>query len=330
MRVDAQKNQKLLDQFKFLRRILVLPLEPYAGEFADQKGLIIDDLTITVEKADGDLMFRQGGNIGLGEISYFFGTKGDRKDQIGKQGEYLFAVDAADRIIRRVDWPRNREEARGKHPIYGYHALWGKDLGNRHLTDCLYDKVKFLVWVTVSTWHESTKNADQPFGKVCTRLMQITVYGQPEEGFAILKENSSVYGNLYLSNDVLIGGSLNKDRDIITINGHLGELCHSFQEDVYFNGMKKILDKGKYRGASGQFGPASVLAAEMCGYDRVMLQDNTCWVTYQLRPGGRNMYVLGCGGTLPQLRRLTRSVIEAWRNPENHKKFQPDKEVSVI
>jgi hypothetical protein len=121
------------------------------------------------------------------------------------------------------------------------------------------------------------------------------------------------------------------NRDVTIIGGRLDELCRLFQEDVYFNGMKDILDQGNNRGASGQFGSVKVLCAEMCGYDRVMLEDAMSWMSFQLRPEAKMMYVLGMNGTLPQLRNLVKNVIKMWNEkPECRASFVPDKNVSVL
>ena len=119
--------------------------------------------------------------------------------------------------------------------------------------------------------------------------------------------------------------------DIIVIDGRLAELCTLFQDEVFFNGMKDIIDKSGVRGASGQFGHVKVLCAEMCGYDRVMLEGADCWVSYQLRPESNTMYVLGMGGTLPNIRHLTKTVVKMWNgDPKNREAFKPDKKVCVI
>ncbi len=129
----------------------------------------------------------------------------------------------------------------------------------------------------------------------------------------------------------MLRGALDKDHDIVSIGGMLYEMCVTFQEEMYFNGMKDVLDNGEFRGASGQFGAVKVLCAEMCGYDRVMLEDNSSYVTFQLRPGSKHMYVLGQQGTLPQIRNLVRTVVRMWREkPEQRAAFKPDKKVSVM
>jgi hypothetical protein len=161
--------------------------------------------------------------------------------------------------------------------------------------------------------------------------VHITIYGASDQGFEKLEEESSVYSNLSLNTRVMTRGMLDKDHDIVSIGGMLYEMCITFQDEVYFNGMKEVLDGGKYRGASGQFGTVTVLCAEMCGYDRVMLEDSASYVTFQLRPGSKHMYVLGQQGTLPQIRNLVRTVVRMWREkPELRAAFKPDKNVSVM
>lgn len=326
MRPNARKNSDLIAQYHFIYEILhQYRLEPFGRD-----AFGVDDLTIKVEKADGDLLYRVGDNVGLENNGCLLGTKGSHDSLVGKQGEYLFAVDGDYQIINRVVWPRGRDAARGKPTIYGLHALWSVNLGDGMLSGYIGEKTKFLVWVTVQAWHQGTGNIENPFGKFCSRSVHVTVYGEPDEGFEKLREHSSVYENLFLNSSTLMRGVLDKDFDIITMGGQLAELCQFFQDEVYFNGMKDILDQGKFRGASGQFGAVNVMVAEMCGYDRVMLQDNRCWVSFQLRPEAKTMYVLGCGGTLPQIRCLTRSAIETWRSQDNRAGFKSDKNVSVM
>jgi len=239
----------------------------------------------------------------------------------------------------RVNWPRNDEEKRKTNgEIYGWSALWaGRSTfpnGEPCYTDPIWNKVKYLVWVTVEAWHVDTKNDDAPggrFGEFRDRSVHITIYGAPEQGFEKLQDESSVYSNLLLDSRLMTRGVIKKDHDIVSMGGMLYEMCITFQDEVYFSGMKDVLDNGKFRGASGQFGTVRVLCAEICGYDRVMLEDSASYVTFQLRPGSKHMYVLGQRGTLPQIRNLVRTVVRMWREkPELRASFKPDKEVSVM
>ena len=331
MNVNARKNQKLIRQYWFLQDILSARMEPYDGNNC----IRIDDLTIRVEIADGDLMYRRADNIGLGDGSFSINLKG-REGQVMRRGEYIFAIGKNGQIINRMDWPRNNDERRGvQRNVYGGLVLWANRHSDGSCTDCLYEATKYLVWVTVTAWHKDTKEDNPPgsrFGEFCDRSISVTIYREPKCGFGKLQRESCPQENLCLDSHTLERAYFEKDLDILIIGGRLDELCQLFQDKVYFNGMKDVLDSGKCRGASGNTGSLKVLCAEMCGYDRVMLQQGSTWISLQLRPGAKSMYVLGVGGTLPQVRQLVRSVDEVWNQGSKplRREFKPDKEVSVI
>jgi hypothetical protein len=339
LKPNSTKNTALLKQYPFVADIIKMPLEPTA-QSTNHPYNYLDDLAIKVEKADGDLMLRRADNVGLGDYSCVFHITGKRQDQVMRRAEYVFAIGENDKIINRLNFPRNDEEQRRvEGEIYAWMVLFASKMRNASntgnlYTDALCDKTKYMVWVTVEAWHMNTRNDNSPgarFGEFCDRAMHITIYSAPEEGFAKLQENASPYSNLFLDSRMMTRGVLNKNYDVVTIGGMLYEMCITFQDEVYFNGMKEVLDNGKHRGASGQFGSVKVLCAEMCGYDRVMLEDATSWVSFQLRPGSKYMYVLGQQGTLPQIRNLVRTVVKAWNEkPELRDSFTSDKEVSVI
>lgn len=327
MRVNAKKNAELLKQYPFLAHLVGLPFEPLAG--SDLNPTKIDDLVVTFEKADGDLLYRKADNLGLIDTGCMLAFKGRHKGMAGKRGEYLFALNEDGVVLKRLDWPKGRDEERSKKPPYAYAVLWGVEEGES-LSQPHYQHTRYLAWVTVETWHEHTRNSSQPFGQLQSREMRITVYGEPSQGFRKLQDEANLYDNLYLDSHTLMTAALDRNYDINVMSGHLGELCNFFQRKVYFAGMKDIVDAGPFRGASGQFGSTKVLAAEMCGYDRVMLENNVCWVSFQLRPDSKSMYVLGCGGTLPQLRELVHSAIEEWEKPDSSRQFSSSKSVSVM
>lgn len=334
MNANASKNRELIEQYPFVSDILLARMEPHDG----QGGTSINDLTIRVEKADGDPMFRRADNVGLGDSSCIFQLNGNRKDQVMRRGEYLLAIDGKGEIVNLVNWPRNDEERRMTGEIYGRSVLWvGRTKfanGKTGYTHPIWDKVKYLVWFTIEAWHTDTKNDDVPggrFGEFRDRSVHITIYGAPDQGFEKLYEESSAYKNLSLDSRLMTRGVIEKDYDIINMGGMLYEMCIAFQDEVYFNGMKDALDNGEFRGASGQFGTVKVLCAEMCGYDRVMLEDSSSYVIFQLRPDSKHMYVLGQQGTLPQIRNLVRTVVRMWnQKPELRAAFKPDKNVSVM
>lgn len=336
MRVDARKNRKLIKQFPFIEHILKLPMLPNGTNLRLEKDpRCVDGLTIRVQKADGDLLFRQARNTGLGDHSMIFSMEDDRKDQVMRKGEYIFAIDDRNAIINRLDWPLNDQQTARRYPVYARNVFWATtSLDGNTLSNPIWNKVAYLVWVTVETWHKDTKVDGEPesrFGECLERNVEVTVYGKPSCGFKELEEKSSIWSNLRLNQHVTTRSIIDKDVDLLQILGCQWELCKFFQEEVWDKGMKQAYDQFKTRGASGQFGSTEVLVAEMCGYHRVMFQNRSCWISFQLRPGAIDMYVLGQDGTLPQLRQLVRSMVLMWiQHPECHVNFKADEKVSVM
>jgi hypothetical protein len=125
MNINSNKNKKLIKQFPFIQTILSQDLEPARYEHRGEDSVVnlLDDLTIRVQRADGDLMFRQAHNVGLGDGSFIFNMGGKHQKCVGREAEYIFAIGHDNTIINRLNWPRNREERRGK-TVYGCNVLW--------------------------------------------------------------------------------------------------------------------------------------------------------------------------------------------------------------
>lgn len=329
MNTNSSKNVKLIKQYPFLTEVLGTRMDPYYRKEGSNDP-IIDELTIRVERADGDLMFRTAKNVGLDDSSFLLSIKEDKKGQVGKQGEYAFAVGKENQIITYLNFSRYPENCG---PIYASTVLWETDCFSLRPIKDISEETKYIVWVTVTAWYSDKNNDDLPGGRCGEfkhRSIRITIYGVPKQGFKNLRKESSVYFNLSLDSQMMVRGALEKNHDIVTMGGMLNEMCITFQDEVYFNGMKDILDNGEFRGASGQFGTVKVLCGEMCGYDRVMLEDSVSYISFQLRPGSKHMYVLGQQGTLPQIRNLVKTVVRMWSNPEMRKAFRPNENVSVM
>ena len=333
MKADSPKNAALIKQYPFLQEILDINnlLEPLDASGRNSS----DNVTIKVEKADGDLLWRKGHNTGLeGDTSYIFAMDGKHKNQVAKVGERVFVTNDH-RCLGSVSWPRNHEKGRGKPTKYAWSALWETHNFDGSFTNPFpEEKINCMVWVTVQTWHKDTgdnSRAGSRFGELIEREMTITVYTKPKEGFHKLHEESWFGNHICLDSNMHVRALFQKDTDILDLFGRLSELCQLFQDEVYFAGMKEAFEKGPGRGFRGIFGSTEVLVAEMCGYHRVMLQNGSCWISFQLRPGATGMYVLGMNGTLPQLRTLVKTVVRKWMmEPGSHALFQPDKEVGVL
>ena len=318
MKIGSKKYLLTVVQYPFLKYILSQKMEPYNGD----GGLSTTEIIVEAEKANGDLLFRRADNVGLGNLSCILYSKGKRKGQVMRRGEYLFIVDRSGKIINRVNWPRNEEEEEEETKVS---AIYGW----RRQVDISND-LKYFVWVTVEAWHSDKKNDDAPndrVGDFKENIIKITIYSTPKQGFEKLERESDVYWNLLLDNKLMKRGVIDKNLDIVTIGGMLSEMCITFQEEVYLNGMKKVLDEGKYRGASGQFGTVKVFCADDC----ITLKDSTSYITFELRPCSKYVCVHGKRGTLPQIRNLVRTVVRMWReDPESRETFKSNKNVSVV
>ncbi len=338
MNPTTDKIQKLIARYPFLTEVMQLPLHPVAPV----KGLRqIDDLSIKVEKADAFLMYRQANNTGLElnsrSSSWIAPFEGPRKDQAGRRGEYMLAIDHKGKIVNRIEWPRSRFEDGAKQPVYGWHVFWtGKTRcadGSIGYTNPIWNQVKYLVWVTVHTWHTSIKGFEgKPFGDFIERTMNVTIYTAPKQGFEALEEEANVYEHLHLNNDVTLKGMFRNDRDIMYITGMLMELCHQFKTDVYDNGMRAVADSHPTHriAASGQFGSVGIMVAELCGYERIQLDDDSSRISLQIAPGSTHAHVHSMDGKLPQLRNLIRTANEYWNHrPGGRDSFIYNEQVRV-
>jgi hypothetical protein len=330
MKLDCPKNRKLIKQFPFVKKILDDWIGPYAGWNENAKDARrVDRLIVRVQKADGDLLFRVADNVGLSNNGFIFSTKSDREGQVMRRGEYIYATNKGGKIINRLSWIGENNPER-ESPMYAKEIFW-QFSPKRSNPNFILKGVGCLVWVTVEAWHKHNKNDPQnPFGEFCDRSITITIYLEPNCGYHDLLENSNVYQNLRLNTKVLTQGDFDKDIAIITIHGQLAELCVLFQDDVYFNGMKEAYDKIRTKGASIEGSPVKILLYEACGYQRIMLEDAEAYITLQIRPGANHLYVLGCDGTLPQIRHIVKTAVNFWKNhPDCQNAIKSNKDVSL-
>lgn len=160
--------------------------------------------------------------------------------------------------------------------------------------------------------------------------IRVTIYKEPEQGFKKLWEQSSVYESLVLNNWITTRDVFEKSTDVAIIYGMLREICIMFQDEVYFNGMKAVLDSEKYYKAFGQFGSIKVQCEK--GRDRlerVELKDVISSITCRLSPGSQCLEVVGQQGTLPCIRNLVKTVVLMWsQDPQFRAAFKPNKNIS--
>lgn len=307
MKITAPKNKKLIAQFPFIIKILNEEMEPYGEPLLNG----FDEFSIKVQYADGDLMYRVADNIGLGENSFCYSK--EKNGQIMKRGEYLFAIDGQGNILRRVNWPRNRKErSQSNINIYGCDSM-SQFSPDGDFKEYIVDKVKYLVWVTVNAWHLDTKKEDFPderFGELVNRNIQIVIYQEPKCGFGKLHEDSNVFDNLRLNREVLDRGFFRKNSDILQIMGNLDELCRLFQDDVFDNGLKDMIERKCAGGISAMLGSVKVSAA----LDRIEIQDSVSLLLIGVYPDSGRLRFVVQDGTLPQLRNLVKTVVRYWNS----------------
>lgn len=300
---------KLIRKYPFVSDILATSMEPYGT----QEGADINDVIINVEQANGDLMFRYAKNIGLEDSVFAYSRDVYRKDQVMQRGEYLFAVNNKNKIVNRANWPRSSEECRLK--ICGCSTQWStiNDDGFGSDPVCDDDELKYLVWVTVDVWHMKSDGVSwEVFGEFRDRKIRITIYNEPNEGFETLQEESSVYSNLLLNNQLMMRGIIDKNRDIMCIQGMIYEMCITFKNYVYFNGMKDMIDSDRFCCMSGYFDSVKMLYDNSRVNNRIILEDTVSNINFQPCSESTLSLVSGQQGTLPQIRNLITTVVNLW------------------
>lgn len=283
MNVYSEKNQKLIKQFPFVTDILSEKMEPND----ESGGSATNNLTIRVQKADGDLMFRRAENFGLGDGSLVIKTSGARKGQIMRQGEYLFAIGGSqNKIINRLKWIKTTGK---REDVYGGSILTPTQvtINAGNVCHSICHITKYLVWVTVIAWHERNIDSDySSFGKMIDRFVHLTIYKQPNEGFYELLHSADIFTNLSLDGHTLGRGLIKQDRDFIIMSGMLNEMCFTFQDGAYLAGMKEWLDY-EIPWTSGDI---TVTCSQPYEYRIIRLKDSFCAVSF-IQYGSKSAYV---------------------------------------
>lgn len=324
MKFDSRKIDQLRHQFPFLDRWLSA-LVPSVTD--------TDDFTIRVQVADSALMYRVADNVGVDDGSYLMPSRPSHAAYVGRQQEYLFAVDHTGAIINQLTFAKDREEHRAKDAVYGCSVLWAMSRDGSYYTYYpLHEKIKYVVWVTMREWCERSVSEDntQIFGALARRSVEFTVYRAPEQGFRGLESESNLLKDLVIDSRNVLQGVVRHDVTFLQISGMLDEMAAWFQDMVYMNGMKTILDQGQYRAASGSFDRVKVVCAELAGRDRVMIEDAECYITFQGESDTGHLGAQGYRGTLPQIRALVQVVVSLWNfDPVTREQFKPSDNVSI-
>jgi hypothetical protein len=306
MKIDSRKNMKLMRQY------------PFVVDIIEQIGKSsITNLIIKVQKADADLMYRQPCNSGSIIDEVLTGS-----DRILKREEFLLAIGDDGLVINRVDWPKSEDEKHKNMNLFGCAVLYVKgdaDQGN----DVKYigDAIKYLVWVTVDGRYMKTNPSEtlqSGIGKLIDCAVAVIIYKKPAQGFADLETHSRRTDNLIITGDTLTYGVIKNDYEMIKIGGRLDELCQTFCEDVFVNGMyAQVVDSDCF--FSGRFGSVEAIYYQ----SQIKLRDSQSWITFQIASED-HLYIYDMHGRFPELRNLIRSVVRVWQNSENRANFKLD------
>lgn len=317
MKPDGRKNRALRQQYPFVDKLLSekYVLEPYGAPEQNR----VDDLSITVQRADGDLLFRRADNIGLGDHAFLAEVTRRRRNQLGRRGEAIFAIGDHGQILNQLRWPRNPDDhpkvvADPKHGQFarevfnGGHRRYVAETGSMPWVDSYLEETHCLVWVTVETWHLKTGKHDQPgdqFGELQERTMAITIYLAPREGFLALATRARLEDHLQLNTRVLCTAALNKNMEEWRLGGNLDELVFWFAELAYLRGIRQFLNTHLW-GTTLHCGPVRLLAKQGNNNHRMILLCGGDWLHLKrdLTNPDHDLRVLDFKGTIPRLRAM--------------------------
>lgn len=321
MKPDSKKNKKLRKQYPLLEWILRWGLAPQAGS----GGIQVDDLVIQVKRADGDFLFREARNIGcLGSETVADSNKKSRKGQVVKQGEHCFAFSEDGEILN--DLQHDEGSTSTGLPIYVEQIFWKRIVGDTR-SEPIFKDVKFLVWVTVVAHYKDSGDKENPYGEFVDRMLKVTIYKEPKEGFFELYRSSRIDDHLLLSNRAFMDDAVRPNRQLDEIKARLQELADIFYESVYLQGMEAILEEVDFKGCSVELNGVKIRAGWGLGRAGVGLSNSEVDIEFNIIDDTKVMYMNSVYGRLPAIRKLVMTVVQAWSDEEARKAFGPDKSV---
>lgn len=365
MNPNSDKNRKLMKQYPFIEKILKRNMAPFGAhddvyermtlnpsglpkddyfegtihrEIDEQKAHL-DDLTIKVEVADGELLFRRPRNTGVSidtimgreeDHSWTFAFEGKHKSHVGRVGEHLFIVYKSGDIKRHC-W---RDIHSKPHDLATYprYAFWTRT-GHTWYTKPKWDEVEYLVWVTVQAWYNENPSDGESsrFGDLVERSAHVTIYREPKQGFQKLDDDSSETDFLRLDMRTLTTAYANDDRNLLIVSGRVDELCQLFMDDVWNNGLLDAFNGIDGRGMSGKLGDADVRVYYIAGRNVVTLEDQISQITFKGDSSDNYLGTHSMDGTLPQLRNLVKTVVRQWdEGPAKRELIRPDENVGIL
>ncbi len=190
MKKHLEKNRDFFNNFCFIQSLLKSPKQ-YGIGLMNVDGLKDkDELFIEYREADKNLMLRYGQNIDPPYYNgYSHNTNLEIKNQVGAQEEILLSLDYEGNLVDILQWPKNNS-------LLGMHFLAREIFWRKSTNGKVYHtlrRVSHLVWITIQEWYQKKEgevNKKSPFGKLQQRLIKITVYSKPQEGFKNLYQST--------------------------------------------------------------------------------------------------------------------------------------------
>lgn len=304
---SKKKVEQLMDQYPFLREVR------YWATKVDERLQSLENVTVTVHRADPNLMFRQADNVpGMGR-HYLM----DREDHAlkGVQTEYFYPVNRDGKLGELRTWD-------------DWKSQYVRDLFNRGIRDWTDDPHSFhgerpeeviehVVWVASTVWYRQDDDHDfilNGEGEPVRVDIELTVYREPKEGWRQLYIDADPQVNVVLAGSRLWPSPELSDSFRAVIYDRLGRLAMRFEEEVFKKGLWNIINRSRKKGMSGQFGDVKVLSYVIGGRVMIQLEQGRESVTFVgVEEVRANFGFSSISGTLPCAVEMVEKVIEFWR-----------------
>jgi len=280
----------------------------------------LGEIHVHVQIADGNLMFHKPSIYGIGDRSFLYiaGKRG-KPSQVLRQCEYIFAADKTE-IVNDRRWPRNYLERQTNDEFFASAILIDPE------TDTpLWDRIEYLVLVCIKVYHENNGDSVNKCGEVLKRIVDITIYKEPEIGFKRLFAESVLADHVHLTDSVLYKAMNQNNLDVVRLMGRLDEICERFQTHVYAHGLKDMINRSENTLMSGQFGPVTMYYSPNRGRS-IEIRNPCAYMLLGISKNGERLDVVSQSGTIPQIRSMIDGLINEWENnPLSHGFLQPDR-----
>lgn len=310
---------------------------PYIGKLLDERSVNKAnkaEINVTVKRADHDFLFMLGVQYDGANGSMIHTGKSPLK---GTKRDFLYFIGHDGDLVWKWEYDVRRDDEA---------HLVVEIIGNVSRSQDFMAKVAYCIWVEAYNWFTPpTKGQVQDgiyFGRYRSTDLRIVVYQEPELGWEQLMASANLHQNVTLSTSMLLRGSqqeynkrVDRYRGFISVSNNLQVLATAFQEEVYFKGLKEIIDQTEMRGMSGQFVDVKVLIYVLAGRIMFTLSDGTndFSIVGAEDETDSTMGYSGINATYPAARNMVRTVIEYWAKtpPDSRNRlFVDDEDVHLL